>query len=594
MLLPALDVFGTSKEKSINAQTAEFHRIQQLPWLNWYQHVTHNQGHLRLTTALKTPYGEQALWPIQAAVLTYLHDYGGVFGAVPVGQGKTLSCFLAPRVWKAQRPALFIPAELHEKTWREFQLLFKHWFGPTVFMRRKTFNETIFHYQELSRESGRSRLEEYGPDLICADEVQALKNRGAACTKTVEDFMYRHHQTRFVALSGTPTSRNPMEFWHIMFWCLRHLMPMPRDQSEAQLWSSAVAETKEISVNRPDGSALYVYLSPEDQAKFSRPASTFENLDREVDKARTAFSNRLASAPGVIVYEDESSVHSSLRIRQLRWTPGAPAQFALSTLRATRHTPNGVELETPMDVWRMARQLACGFYYLWDPPPPEEWMARRRRMHWYYRNILDREGVLYLTYLPLKLFSPADVANAIVQGRIKDAAMVDAYYAWTAIQPTYVYERIAIWIDDAVLNRAADWIRKERGIVWTEHRAFGFKLSEITGVGFCTEQGLDQQGVLIDDYRGAPVIAGFQSNYRGRNLQAWNKSLAVTIPPNGAKGEQFIGRTHRPGQLEDVVHVDMVMACEEQEQGFDQMLADARYIEKTTKQKQKLNFADHV
>lgn len=594
MLLPSFEVQGRSKAESIDATTAEFHRIQQLPWLNWYQHVTHNDGHLRLSTALKTPEGTQTLWPIQAAALTYLHDYGGVFGAIPVGLGKTLTCFLAPRVAKAVRPAIFIPAELHEKTWREFQQLYRHWFGPTVFMRRKTFDETIFHYQELSRESGRDRLMEYNPDLICADEVQALKNPNAACTKTVEHYMYHCHETRFVALSGTPTGRNPMEFWHIMFWALRHLMPMPRHRVEAQVWSNAVAETKEVSLNRPTGSSLYIYLRPEERQQLEQEKTVDLWNEVDVKAARMAFANRYASAPGVIVYEDASSVNASIRIKELRWDPGPEAKRALSVLRSTRHTPNGVELQLPMEIWRVAKQLACGFYYLWDPPPPEEWLARRKTMHWYYRNILFRDGLLFATYVHMNLFSPEQVANAIVQGRIADKKLCDAYFAWTAIQPTYVHDVIDIWIDDGVLNESAHWLQKEGGIVWTEHRAFGQKLSELTGVGYCARQGLDQKGRLIDDYKGAPVIAGFQSNYKGRNLQAWNKNLAVTIPPRGDRGEQFIGRTHRPGQLQDVVHVWWVNACEEQEQGFAQMRADARYIEQTTKQRQKLNFADYV
>jgi hypothetical protein len=114
------------------------------------------------------------------------------------------------------------------------------------------------------------------------------------------------------------------------------------------------------------------------------------------------------------------------------------------------------------------------------------------------------------------------------------------------------------------------------------------------GTGFCSTGGNDAQGRPIEEYDGAPVVASVQANCEGRNLQAWNNNLIVTITPTGKIIEQLLGRTHRMGQQADTVNVDWLAACKEQDDGYEQMLADARYIEHTTGQSQKLLYADKV
>lgn len=56
--------------------------------------------------------------------------YGGLFGPIPVGEGKTLISLLAPYLLQAQRPVLLLPAMLVEKTHRERAELSKHWHIP--------------------------------------------------------------------------------------------------------------------------------------------------------------------------------------------------------------------------------------------------------------------------------------------------------------------------------------------------------------------------------------------------------------------------------------------------------------------------------
>jgi hypothetical protein len=75
------------------------------------------------------------------------------------------------------------------------------------------------------------------------------------------------------------------------------------------------------------------------------------------------------------------------------------------------------------------------------------------------------------------------------------------------------------------------------------------------------------------------------------NLQAYHRSLVLNVTPNGSQMEQLLGRTHRPGQPEDEVTYEFGFTCVEDEQSFEQCFRDARYLEASTGQAQKLLYA---
>jgi hypothetical protein len=58
--------------------------------------------------------------------------------------------------------------------------------------------------------------------------------------------------------------------------------------------------------------------------------------------------------------------------------------------------------------------------------------------------------------------------------------------------------------------------------------------------------------------------------------------------------EQTIARTHRPGQEADDVYVDIFQHTDELETAYFSAVLDARYIEATQGQKQKLLYARKV
>ena len=82
-----------------------------------------------------------------------------------------------------------------------------------------------------------------------------------------------------------------------------------------------------------------------------------------------------------------------------------------------------------------------------------------------------------------------------------------------------------------------------------------------------------------------------QSHGKGHNLQRYTRNLMVAMPGAGDLWEQLIARTHRFGQTADEINVEMYVHCRELFEAFENARSDARYIEDSTGQVQKLNLA---
>lgn len=580
----------------------EFYRVANLPQRDWLTEIQRDDLHHRMTAFYRTPWGKQHLHPIQAATLAELHDLRGVVAPIPAGGGKTLVSFLAPMVVGAERPLLLVPAGLREKTLRDFKLLSQHWVGPrgiTIDNYREynpyegRFKGTVIEsYEMLSQKDGQEILDRYRPDFVIADEAQKLKNLEAACTKKFVRYMRANTNTMFAPLSGTMMVRSVKNFWHLMLFALRHHMPLTRVYAELERWCAAIDEKKDFSPSRPHAGVLFELATEEDKENLRRLVTMARgnlavlNSPEAIEIARKSLQNRLKSSPGVILTEG-TTVQASLRITRLSWEPSLKCQAYLKQVRETGETPNGDILLDGVAIWKQCRELSCGFFYRWEPAAPEEWLKRRKA--WF------KKARMLLGMGLQNIDSLGQVEEAVAAGRLNYAGVHEAYAAWKKIAPTFEINVVAEWVDDTILNHTLAWMKKHpRSIVWAEHRAFGFKLSALSGVGFCANGGLDQRGVFIDDYQGRQVIASIESNHEGRNLQAWHRNLVVSMLPNGGMWEQLLARTHRPFQPEDTVFYDWVASCSEQMDGFQSAMRDAACTEHTLGQKQRLLYADHV
>lgn len=538
----------------------ELRRIRYLPrrlWSGEGADPTYADLPRAMTEYLRTRYGEMELRPVQAAILRDAHDYGGAFSTARVGAGKTIVSLLAPTVLESVRPLLLVPAKLRDKTYREIEQLRGHWQIGRI---------RIESYELLGRVSGADLLEGYQPDLVIADECHKLRNTKAAVTRRVRRYMHDHPGTQFIALSGTVTKRSLHDYAHILKWCLKEHAPIPMRFQDLIEWADAIDQGVD-EFRRVAPGALAVLMTDPERAATG---------DAAVTAVRSAYRRRLTETPGVIATL-ERQIDCSLVIEAVEPTYGRETEAAFERLHTDWETPDGHPFADGITRWRHARELACGFYYRWDPYPPVTWLEPRRAWCKFVREVLKHSH---------ELDSELQVAL-----RYRDSV---EYRNWAAVRDTFKPNTVPVWIDDGALATATEWLKRNVGIVWVEHRAFGDRLSATTGVPYYGAGGKAGNVPIESADPGRSLIASVDSNREGRNLQAWSRNFVVSAAPPGILWEQLIGRTHRDGQTADEVTVEVIMGCVEQWEGFQKSLQDARYLQESIGQEQKLLYADKI
>ncbi len=599
-----------------------------------------------MTARLKKPRGMMRLKPVQAWALYELGTIGGLFAPITVGGGKTLISLLAPIVMRSSRPLLIVPAGLVEKTKRDKEVLEQHWHLP-LFVRIMSY-EWLGRVQAGADEAtGRlGALEEWGPDLIILDECHRAKNnRNAAVARRITRFFRdrqraanrhaivvgangRQEEARHLhaaALSGTVTKRSILDYAHILTWCLpAELLPIPTHHNDLMLWSEALDEKKGDFAPLDPGALEILCVDAADQILWK--------TDRQT-AARKTFRRRLVETPGVVA-TNETQVDASIIVRGLKCEMSPAVDEAFDLMRRTWETPDGWSIADPLTFARHARELALGFFYVWDPRPPIEWQQPRKEWHAHVRKVLkssrkldselgvrkavaaELEASLPKEWRPCAreiLLPPTDVKKRSMSAaqrleyseHLKRLAAVGetdvkklegwlAALSWKGVQDTFTPNTLPVWIDASACEFAAKWSEKNAGILWTEHKCVGERLRDEFGLVYYGRKGLDVNGRFIDNHEPKKsLVASRPANSEGRNLQAWSRNFILSLLPNGARNEQLMGRTHRPGQFADEVTFEFLVSCREHLQALDQAMNDARYIEHSTGSPQKLLLAAH-
>ena len=536
----------------------EMRRIERLPRRSW--DASSERLADEMTEILKTPLGTMKLRPIQAVALYEIGTVGGLFGPLRVGAGKTLISLLAPEVAFATRPLLLVPAALAQKTKRDERILRHHWKLPE-FIR-------IVSYEWLGRVQAAGFLADYRPDMIIADEVHRLKNGKAAVTRRVRRYMSDAvDKPKFVGMSGTITKRSLHDFAHILRWALPpEDAPLPRWHNDLELWADALDERKG-QTRRADPGALVVLCNDEERKLWAQ---------RERRRAaRMAFRRRLVDTPGVVATK-ETPIDASLEVRSVEPKVSPGIDDAFETLRNDFVTPDGWPIADGLAMFRHAREIALGFYYVWDPRPPQHWLIARQVWAAFVRQVLRNSRTLD--------------SELQVRQRHGDAPQCKA---WIDVRDDFAPNTVPRWIDDSVVEFCASWAKRNRGIVWVEHTCFGERLSKVSGLPYYGRKGRDARGRYIEDHpEGKGFIASIASNGTGRNLQRWNKNLITSMPANGMQTEQLLGRTHRDGQTADEVTFDVLVSCAEHVGAFWQAMRDAQFVADLNGSPQKLLVAD--
>lgn len=531
------------------------------------------------TNWLRKPGGTWSLHPHQGAFLHESRIYGGAFGQILAGGGKTLVGYLAPIVCETPKAVLLTNAGLIQKTLNEAKELASH-FHIASWLRPISYESLgRVGYFGARDEKGpileTGLLERLDPDLVVCDECHCLKGlKDASVAKRVMRFAkHRREQGRpvkWVFMSGTITNHSILDYAHLVEYSVpRAYSFLPHNRAEVEEWSKA------IDKEEMDPGALCLLPGAGEGA--------------DIITIRRAYRDRMLATPGVYSTK-EGEVGSALSVSEINFLekegthPQAIAE-AFALLRKSWKLPDGWQLEDAPRVWAHAQELALGFYYAPVPRPPDEWAALRSLWAKWCRHILTTNR--------RNLDSELEVTNSVDDGKEHPDARA-SLEAWRKVRPSFTPDRRAIWLDTTVLERIAHYTLRHREpiLVWVQHTAFGNALSQATGIPYFGQLGRDQTGRPIESHRGSAILS-ISANRQGRNLQAWAHNLSTFVSIGGKYNEQVIARTHRYGQKEDTVFFRNVIHCAEHVAGFDKAINDSHYAQDTTGQPMRLVYG-HV
>lgn len=547
----------TPKPQGSVPNSIELQRVLALPRrdldLSTVEDVTH---------IFHKPGGTMSLLPIQSASLIEAAIMNGLFGPLPVGEGKTLLSLLLPTALDSKKAVLLVPAPLREKTRREIAEVYsKHFELPLSVL-------TIVAYTELSSQKDADILERLKPDLIIGDEAHALRHKNTARWRRLDRYAKAHPECRFAWLSGTITSDSIRNYAHLIELALRKASPLPRGYREVMDWAGAI-----------DVKPEYVMLP-----------GALKKLCAEGEDVRAGYSRRLIQSRGVITTK-KPSIGTSLVIRKL--VPKIPerVQAVLKEIKKS-WSVEGNQFGDILQQHAYLRQVACGFYYLWDWPGgvvDHEWLKARSAWHTavgerlqHPKPGMDSVGLCALA------------ADRWLKGKREGVVWNCPEWAdWKAVKHRPEPPKKTVWIDDFLcrdaLARAAEHVKEgDPCILWVENRAIGFRLAEISGLVYYGE-GTSADGVDQDI-----LIASRRVQATGINFQHHYGSCLFFVPPSGVDAEQSIGRIHRRGQQRDQVTASWYGHTPELVASMERARAQALYQETTLQQKQKLCYASYV
>jgi hypothetical protein len=533
-----------------------------------------------LTEELKTHTGSMILRPIQSEALHAIRRNNGGFFPIGVGHGKSLIGLLAGTVLKSKLTLVLTPAS-------------------TVGTLRRTYAETRLHfkmtsvrvqsYEMFSSPKGANLLREildgYKPEevVIVCDEAHRLKAMRSVRTRRLLRYLRENPKIKIVAMSGTMTAKGLEDFKHLAEICLRERSPVPRDRRHFGIWQACI--DVDGRANR-DAWQVIQPLWNRHTGDDSSPLHVRGSKRQEI--IRQAFQSRLRSAPGVVASK-AGALGCSLRITQIKHYLPIKVLSLLEALEEHGELPDGDVAADDIAVWRAHRQLSQGFYLRWHWPnnqPDNAWLDARRRWNQCLRREIEtneREGY------DSGFLVACHIERELAAGNVRRPREIHkAWQAWQWQKEKAIPPTVPVWIDKGLINASVKWLTEqtEPSILWYEHQTVGDQL--------------EAHGVKVyragDEPRndGRPCAMSIAAHGIGKNLQSWSNQLIMCPPSSGHVWEQLLGRTHRPGQEADEVSVHVYTHTDRFLGAVKNAIEDAKYIESSTGNAQKILFADHT
>lgn len=569
------------------------------------------------------------------AVLAYIL-YGGIFGPVGVGWGKTLITLmvanLAPELYGIERSMLFVPPQVYSQLTRTDIGWGRKRVGltvPFILMGNRGLAERasiaasgkrgcyVLPYTYLSTRDAEDLLQQIRPQLLILDEAHNVKNRRAARTKRLTRYMERA-QPQLVGLSGTITSKSIRDYHHLISNALGEWSPLPLSPSMAEGWAQVLDANADFECTSHTGD-----LTP----LLNWASYRFPDVELRDNRAgyRKAFNLRLTTAPGVVATGD-AEIGVSLLIEN---QPVADYKQAEGWERCAQlmkdvtelwRAPNGDEIEYGFHQWRHLYELTAGFYYDLRWPTPEQIQDRRRlslaeaevyleQAQAHHLALQEYHRVLrrFLEYgSRAKLDTPLLVANSMAQHGAEHV-WPELYERWTAAKdlefpgmPTR--DSIPTEVCDYKVKAIIRWANEHgKGLVWYHHDYFGrwcARELERAGVDvlWCPAEGVrkgSNDNILDTANKDRIIVASMGGHGTGKNLQHFQNQVFGEFPRQAPLAEQVLGRTHRNGQEADELLIHTLNTLAFDDQNMSACLNDALYQHQTVGARQKLIYASY-
>lgn len=412
-------------------------------------------------------------------------------------------------------------------------------------------------------------------DGVLVSNCHRAKNKKSAVWRRIERYFLDYPGTKMVAVSGTITTKSLRDYAHLAKLCLKDKSPLPHRWADLEDWADALDEGVDPD-QRPDPGALELFC-------------------KVGDTPRQGFRRRLLETKGVVATESPSS-QASITISELPVSPPLVVREAFEKMRSEWLTPGGDIIMTALELAAHLMELACGFYYRWkwaNGVVDQEWLDARKAWRKYVRESVKLSGT---SKVDGQLFdTEQQVASACSQGRLRPP--LDEYNVWRNIRGRSKPETEPVWISEYLVDVGVAWLKKPHevgasGLVWTEHKALLERLRPRVEALGLRAYGAGQHDVI---YETKSCVVSIDAHGEGKNLQAHHsRNLFLCAPTNAKVWEQAIGRTHRQGQKADEVTVELVLPCIEFWASVEKSRKQAKYIEATTGQQQRLNVADVI
>ncbi len=548
--------------------TRDLLRVRAIPRRELSREIGEQRAR-ELTPLLKRPGSDCHLKPWQGLCLWEALEQRGLYAELPVGQGKTLLFWLLAIVLDAENPVLVVPPSVVADTYALFARYHQIWKSPSPPPRIITYHsltqEENFRVAEPGCEPIPNLFERLGPDLLMFDECHNLRNQDRSAPIRIGRYVDAE-APMVVCATGTGSRSTIKNYSHQLVWCLRDNAPVPLDPDETDAWAAALDDKLPRFGERPLPGALLT---------LGEHAST----ESDLQNARDAFCDRLVHTPGVvIVSEDSCDEPMTIRLCAAPEDPIIDAHFDL--FRKTGEMPDGWIVEDVFAVDAHATWLGAGFQYVPVPRPPDEYREAHNAWAKFVRAVIQgrEEG----------LDTPGQVERAYPHHPLLQQ--------WKEVEKrTPKFKSVPAWYSGSVVFAAAAWAREHVGIVWCMHTAVAEALAEVTELPYYAAKGLEVKSRkhIKDDPGTRSVIASFDANYTGRNLQAFNRGLLIGCTTSALEFEQWLGRIHR-GEQESPCHWDIMFTSSESRDAFYSVLREANFVHTTKRVEQKVLRADRV